>query len=659
MLGVVGLCLIIGVFSLSLICSIVCIYYLHKKQKENSIYRDIIDIDPKSIFVLDDKKYIVGIYNPSPTSLAGYKVSDIVGNHLSVYSLDKKSPFYQACLMLDKSFDKVFQTGIPERVEYMIGDAYLEAIVKKTETNKIVCAVSDISALALELRHYKKESSLALRAGRLTTWMYNTHTRCFSSQNFNSVIGTKSTYKELMDRLQPDYRPNVIDKFELLLSGKANHVNFRSHVKDLEGNLIWTSIDAVPDACDLEGNVQTIFGSQKDITQEVEAEIEKIKNLAEKEEAVYMREKAEEASRMKSAFLANMSHEIRTPLNAIVGFSSMLTETDDKAEIEEFLNIINENNNLLLTLINDVLDLSRIEAGQIDLVMSTFEVGELITNLAQSITLRVKPGVKVKTILPEKQIVITSDRLRLSQVIMNFLNNASKFTHEGSVEVGYYPKNNDLYFYVKDTGIGIRKDKTEQIFERFIKLDDFAQGTGLGLSIARTIIDLMSGQIGVESEPGAGSTFWFTIPYLKAETDQINMIVPAVRDLFSEKNPHKLSHKYRILIAEDNDSNYLLYTKILVDHTLIRAVNGLEVINLFREEKPDIILMDVKMPVMNGLDAGKEIRKLSTSIPMIAVSASILPEEQQKALLNGFTDFIPKPITPHLLFKTLHMHLPE
>lgn len=653
---------IAGASCLSFFIALSIILYFYKAQrilKENKTFREIIGTVTESIIVLDNKKNIVGIYNVLPTVFADHKIDNIIGHNLCVYTKETRSPLNQLCSLLDKSHDNVFRTGVPEIQELAIGNSRLTVTVKKTEGSRLICMISDISSLALELQHYKKEATLALKAGGLSTWSFNTLTQNFSSVTVNPVIGKNTPYKELIERLLPEFRPIVENKLNLLLTGKASHVSFRTQVKDLEGNAIWTSVDAIADTHDDAGNTQTIFGSQKVITQEVEAEIERIKNRTEMEKAIFMREKAEEANRMKSAFLANMSHEIRTPLNAIVGFSNMLAEADDKTEMEEYIQIINENNNLLLNLINDILDLSRIEAGRIDLIMSTFNLADLLSNLAQSITLKVQPGVEVKVVLPEDQIVITSDRLRLSQVIMNFLNNASKFTPQGSITAGCCVKNDILYCYVKDSGIGIPKDKVEQVFDRFVKLNDFAQGSGLGLSIARTIIELLKGEIGVDSEEGVGSTFWFTIPYQKGEAEQINSIVPTILSRFSNNNKKKLNSKYRILIAEDNDSNYMLYTKILADHYLIRACNGAEAIDLFNTEKPDIILMDIKMPVMDGLEAGKKIRQLSKELPMIAVSASILPEEQQKALINGFTDFLPKPITPHLLISMLQAYLPE
>lgn len=507
---------VIGILCISLICSLVYICYLLKIQKsvnEKNIFEEIVNVVPESMFVLDDKKKIIGIYNATPAVLAGYQVSDIVGNHIDVYATDKNSPFYQACSLLDKSYDTVCQTDVPLRFEYMIGDSYLEATIKKLGKDKIVSIVRDISQLVRELHHYKKESSLALQAGGLSTWSYNAATKMFSSQSANLVIGKETSFDGLIERLLPEYRSLVIHKFDLLFSGKVNHTNFRVQVEDLQGNITWSSVDAIPDIYDVNGEVQTIVGSQKDVTEEVYAEMEKIRQREEMEQAVLMREKAEDANLMKSAFLANMSHEIRTPLNAIVGFSNLLPEADSQEEVDEFLKVINDSNELLLSLINDVLDLSRIEAGKIELVTTTFDMKDLLSNLAQSVTLKVHNQVKVRTSFPTESILITSDRIRLSQVITNFLNNAAKFTTEGSIELGCKRQNDKLYVYVEDTGIGIPTEKIDQIFGRFVKLNDFAQGSGLGLSIAKTIIELLDGQIGVESEQGRGSRFWFTLSF--------------------------------------------------------------------------------------------------------------------------------------------------
>lgn len=226
-------------------------------------------------------------------------------------------------------------------------------------------------------------------------------------------------------------------------------------------------------------------------------------------------EKAEQANRLKSAFLANMSHEIRTPLNAIVGFSNMLPEVEDRNEMREYADIIESNTGVLLQLINDILDLSKIEAGTFDYCPSSIDVNQTLEEIEQSMQLRLKSDAVTFTFaerLPE--CVLYTDKNRLTQLLSNLAVNAIKFTSSGSIRMGYRRKDADtLYFYVSDTGCGMSKEQCEHVFERFVKYNPFIQGTGLGLSICRMIIERMGGEIGVQSEEGKGSTFWFTLPY--------------------------------------------------------------------------------------------------------------------------------------------------
>lgn len=225
------------------------------------------------------------------------------------------------------------------------------------------------------------------------------------------------------------------------------------------------------------------------------------------------KEKIEEANLLKTAFLANMSHEIRTPLNAIVGFSNLIAQGEiEEEDREEFRKIIETNNELLLQLINDILDLSKIEAGKMDFTYSDIDVSGMFNRLEQVFCNKTKPGVKLICVLPEKNCFIHSEKNRLMQVVTNFLTNACKFTFKGSITMGYEEIEGGLRFYVSDTGKGIAEENIPHVFERFAKFDMFIQGTGLGLSICHTIIDYLKGEIGVVSEEGVGSTFWFTIP---------------------------------------------------------------------------------------------------------------------------------------------------
>ena len=252
----------------------------------------------------------------------------------------------------------------------------------------------------------------------------------------------------------------------------------------------------------------------RDISEQWNAEQTNKKQQKELEAA---RIKAEESDRLKSAFLANMSHEIRTPLNAIVGFSNMLPEVDDREEMREYTDIIETNTNLLLQLINDILDMSKIEAGTFDFCPALIDVNQTMEEIEQSMQLRLKNDAVTFTFcerLPECMLYI--DKNRLMQLLSNFIVNAIKFTKSGSIRMGYRMKDiNTIYFYVSDTGCGMSPEQCRHVFERFVKYNPFIQGTGLGLSICHMIVEHLKGEIGVNSEEGKGSTFWFTLPYRK------------------------------------------------------------------------------------------------------------------------------------------------
>ena len=365
------------------------------------------------------------------------------------------------------------------------------------------------------------------------------------------------------------------------------------------------------------------------------------------------RTKAEEADRLKSAFFANMSHEIRTPLNAIVGFSGLLAVTENMEDKEEYINIINSNNDLLLQLINDILDLAKIEAGTLEFVDSDVDVNQLFSDIEQSSRLKAQDGVQVCFVEKIPNCILRTDRNRVSQVITNFINNAIKFTTQGSILFGYRHRDDELYFYVKDTGCGIAKDKIGQVFTRFVKLNSFVQGTGLGLSICQMIIKRLGGDIGVESEQGKGSTFWFTLPYSILEMQEVPHEKPKTENVQKSQS----SKSATLLIAEDNESNYTLFQAMLKDYNLIHAWNGEQAIDLFNKYQPDLILMDLKMPIVDGYEATRVIREKNQSIPIIAVTAFAFAEDEKRVKQSGFSSYIAKPIKPDKLIACINTYL--
>ena len=271
------------------------------------------------------------------------------------------------------------------------------------------------------------------------------------------------------------------------------------------------------DDVDFEVTATPVFGDEKET--EIIGGLLRFENITEKLKMDKMlqeaKEKAEESNRLKSAFLANMSHEIRTPLNAIVGFSEMVCQTEEEEERKEFVKIISSNNILLLQLIDDILDLSKIEAGTMEFTFAQTDINELMEGICRQMQEKnSSPDVQILFTEKADQCMMYTDRIRLSQVIINFTNNALKFTPKGSIEMGYRIEEakDEIYFYVKDTGIGIPADKIDKVFERFVKLNSFIKGTGLGLAICRVIVERLGGVIGVESKEGEGSRFWFRIP---------------------------------------------------------------------------------------------------------------------------------------------------
>ena len=386
-------------------------------------------------------------------------------------------------------------------------------------------------------------------------------------------------------------------------------------------------------------------------------DITRLKKVQEELEAA--RRVAEVAGEQKTAFLANMSHEIRTPLNAIVGFAGLLANASE-SERNSYVETIKGNTNMLLQLVNDILDMSKIEAGTLEFIYSDTDVNQIMRELEGIFRLRLEEADSPVRIVFEPCLpvcFIHTEKNRVSQVLSNFLSNAFKYTKEGSITLGYKVREDDIYFYVQDTGAGIPAGKVDKVFERFMKLDAKKQGTGLGLSISRTIIKKLGGEIGVFSEYGKGSTFWFTLPVkpfdflpLQQRTEDVSETVE-----FNETEYDAGAVRRTILIAEDMDDNYLLYKIYLEKHyDLIRATNGEEAVSKYLECNPDIILMDIGMPVVDGYQATDAIRQLSSDIPIVAVTAFAYDEDRRKVMSRGFNGYLSKPLNKDELLKMLH-----
>ena len=550
------------------------------------------------------------------------------------YDFDLCENFYETPI---KGIRKYFVTKVtimrdPEgnRQGYLL--ACEDITVKKAQEREIIESYKKIKAT-------QKELSLALNAGKLSSWNYNIKEGLFYKFDVHIENIEKRSLKSIYESIHPDDR----NKFMALLEAVAHKQKLpenRIILRVLENNATDYSYSSFTYSAveDEAGNIVVITFIQRDITEDIIYQ----QNL------ITAKNKAEEADKLKSTFLANMSHEIRTPLNAIVGFSELLTETDDTEEKFEYKQLIETNSEILLKLIGDILDLSKIEVGSIDINRQKLNLCQLCDELYRSFQQRIKnPKVTLKLINPYTKCIANFDKYRFMQIFTNFATNAIKYTPQGEIVMGYECMPGQVRIYVKDSGIGIPEEKKHRIFSRFEKLDTFAQGTGLGLSICKAIADATGGEVGFKSKANVGSEFWYT-GYTDVEYIESSEI--ADEDLYNnntERSSADSSVKIKdlnILIAEDNDSNYLLIKKLLKDNQLTRAITGVEAIEKIKAQTFDIVFMDMRMPVMNGLEATSLIREFNQTTPIIALTANAFDSDRENALAAGCNHFMTKPV---------------
>lgn len=384
------------------------------------------------------------------------------------------------------------------------------------------------------------------------------------------------------------------------------------------------------------------------------------KKLNEYEE---MAQKAEKASQMKSLFLANMSHEIRTPLNAVEGFARIMAETDSQEERLKYMEIIDSNNGRLLALINEILDLSRVEAGEISIKKTMTDLNELCRSLQLIFKFRCSETVQLIWTKPNMNVTLNTDANRLTQVFSNLISNALKHTSKGNITYGYRLINDgqEVEFFVSDTGSGIAPEDQEKIFETYMSRDAEEQkGYGLGLSLCKIIVEKMKGSISVTSKLGEGSTFRFILPFEgtiggMAKNSRITTNSRTIR----ATTKTDIKNAPLILVAEDEDSNYELVRIVLAKtYRLMRAHNGIEAVTICEDEHPDLILMDMRMPDMGGLDATRIIKEVNHEIPIVALSAYAFDENVREARAAGCNEFLAKPFRVEDLLDVVHKYIP-
>ena len=520
---------------------------------------------------------------------------------------------------------------------------YYKCIISKYDEEHFLFQYRDItgrSVVRLKLEKKQKDLCEIEKAARIGLWAYDSSTRFFTYSGYTRIFCNDEEQKQisideymnymhlddkarfsqwLEENLKEKDASNTIN-YKLLIDGKTVNMRIKTYHKEV---YMQRTV--------LEGYIQNTS------------------------EIVW---KAERSNQLKSAFLANMSHEIRTPLNAILGFSRIIAETENAEERLQYYDIVEKNNMRLQELINEILDLSKIESGMMEFNYAPVSLYTLCEDVKNTYSFRCQPGVELVFEESDPSLVISTDRNRLFQVFSNLIGNAIKFTAKGSISFGYKLTEKEIVFHIADTGSGISDDKIDKIFDRFIMANNQVQGTGLGLSISKIIVEKLGGKIAVQSKMETGTTFTFTLPYISANGDMKweEKLPPA-----SVKDNSRTSHQeMTILVAEDYQSNYdLIEAMIGKIYKLVHAHDGMEAIIFYEQYKPDLILMDIKMPNINGLDATRAIREMSADVPVIAVSAYAYEKDKIAAIESGCNDFLTKPVSADLLKMTINKYLKQ
>ena len=485
---------------------------LEQEYKDLSgLLSNIVDSVPMYLFVKDTGDEFRYVYSsPMMNQLYGQYMGDVVGR--TDFELFSDPVVAQA--FRDKDLE-VLKTGKVQRFTEQMIDR--EGVLRFIDTMKMLVSREGkapyLLGMSWDVTHQRqieeqqqennKRLALSCQAGKIYPWIWDVvnETAELSLTQNGEIVHTFISHESFTEKIHPDEQQMYRDVVNAFARGETDSLRLSFRCRYFSDEYVWLEKIGEVYEYDKDGKPSKAIGILRDITTDKQHE-----------EDVRAKRLAEESDRMKSAFIANMSHEIRTPLNAIVGFSTLLAQADTEEEKQEYLRIIQSSNEFLLQLIGDILDISKIESGKLEFIYTSFRLNEIFQPQERAFSFRAEPGVRIIFETDGNDYYIESEKTRLTQVLTNFLSNAVKFTSSGSIRFGYRLTETGIYVYVTDTGSGIAKKHLSTVFDRFVKLDMFKQGTGLGLSICKTIISILKGEIGVESEEGKGSTFWITIP---------------------------------------------------------------------------------------------------------------------------------------------------
>jgi PAS domain S-box-containing protein len=631
----------------------------NKAEEIQLLLQNITDSMPAFIAAVDAETLEYKFVNNQYATNFGKNKNEIIGSHVSKIIGQKN---YEFALEYINKIKQGQPSSYINTFDFIEGRKYasvnyVQGYNEKGEFDKIIVLTYDVTELKnAEFELIKAKEKVEESEHKFSSAFHNNPSIVsITSVNDGKIIeANEATYRitgykpeDLIGKSPVDLELWTISddriKYRDLLSETKRVLNFESTFKKKSGE---TFIGLISGEVIQLNNQNYVLSIINDITELKNTEFELIK----------AKEKAEESDHLKTAFLQNVSHEIRTPLNAICGFSEILSNEDlpvDKRK--SFVQIIQNSSSQLLSIVNDVLAISSLETKQAKINLSTVCLNTIIVEMLAIFKQQAKNrNIALYTThqLTDKQSEVYTDKTKITQVLSNLLFNALKFTHTGSIEFGYRLVNNEIEFFVKDTGIGIKPELLEKIFERFRQADSTIQtnygGTGLGLSICKGFVELLGGKIWAESEIGKGATFYFTLPYKPVdETYNINSSGRQNKDFRT------------VMVAEDDEYNFLFIEELLIqtEIKLIHAKNGEEAVEIFKTNPQiDLILMDIKMPIMDGYNAAKIIKSAKPDLPIVAQTAYAMEYERIK-YEGVFDDYITKPIKGEMLTEMISKFL--